>query len=62
MEPANGNLISLVLDESDLDDAPPEPASEAEVRAWADAYIDRAALETDLAPERETEPPDLDGR
>jgi type IV secretion system protein VirD4 len=62
MEPASGNLISLMLDEADLDDAPPEPASEAEVRAWADAYIDRAALETDLAPEREAEPPDPDGR
>ncbi len=62
MEPASGNLISLILDEADLDDAPPEPASEAQVRAWADAYIDRAALETGLAPERETEPSDLKGR
>ena len=61
MEPASGNQISLMLDEADLDDAPPEPASEAEVRAWADAYIDRAALETDLAPDREIEPQDSDG-
>lgn len=62
MESASGNLISLMLDDSDLDDAPPEPASEAEVRAWADAYIDRAALETDLESNREIKPPDPDGR
>jgi type IV secretion system protein VirD4 len=60
--PAAEVLISLALDEADLDDAPAEPASEAEVRVWADAYIDRAALNADLTPDREAATIDLDGR
>ncbi|MFC5342888.1 type IV secretory system conjugative DNA transfer family protein (plasmid) [Brevundimonas staleyi] len=44
-EPAS---ISLAIDDIDLDGLPSEAASEAEVRAWADAYIDRAALEASL--------------
>ena len=55
------SLISLALDDLDLG-APAEPASEEEVRAWAEAYIDRAALEQDLAPTPETETFDLDHR
>ncbi len=40
--------ISLAIDDVELDDLPPASASEAEVRAWADAYIDRSTLEAAL--------------
>ena len=40
-------MISLVLEAVDMD-APPERASEEEVARWAEAYIDRAALDRAL--------------
>ncbi|MBA4794538.1 MAG: type IV secretory system conjugative DNA transfer family protein [Phenylobacterium sp.] len=43
-------MISLALEAVDMD-APPERASEEEVARWAEAYIDRAALDRALEDE-----------
>ncbi|MBJ7409375.1 MAG: type IV secretory system conjugative DNA transfer family protein [Phenylobacterium sp.] len=45
-------MISLALEAVDMD-APPERASEEEVARWAEAYIDRAALDRALEDEFE---------
>jgi type IV secretion system protein VirD4 len=45
-------MISLALEAVDMD-APPERASEEEVARWAEAYIDRAALDRALDDEFE---------
>ncbi len=52
--------VSLAIDDVDLDDLPAASATEAEIRAWADAYIDRGAIEASLEFARdETDDSDL---
>jgi len=54
--------ISLALEDIDLEDLPPGAATEAEIQAWADAYIDRGAIAAALQVERDGSGDDDDVR